>query len=205
MDETNKGELSREVCLMYEKLFDKYPDFKSHVKRISKFRIEELKREVKDHKWKIGLSFMTELLRKNPQNKDLLAKLRLKKIPTDLRHCIWRFALANQEIEREYSSLIRNDRVLTVSQFDINIFNECNNFILKHVSYEIFDAGMIQCMKQILSYYEKKTNRILSDYHYLLSIPLVIAFSELKFLMINPGELIGFYHRIQDTVKIFDP
>lgn len=205
MDETNKGELSREVCLMYEKLFDKYPDFKSHVKRISKFRIEELKREVKDHKWKIGLSFMTELLRKNPQNKDLLSKLRLKKIPTDLRHCIWRFALANQEIEREYSSLIRNDRVLTVSQFDVNIFNECNNFITKHVSYEIFDAGMIQCMKQILSYYEKKTNRILSDYHYLLSIPLVIAFSELKFLMINPGELIGFYHRIQDTVKIFDP
>jgi hypothetical protein len=38
---------------------------------------------------------------------------------------------------------------------------------------------MIFCMKTMLSYYEKKMDRILSDYMYFLAIPLMVI---LKFL-----------------------
>lgn len=37
-----------------------------------------------------------------------------------------------------------------------------------------FDGSMMFAMKTILSYYEKKTDRILADYLYMLSIPLVV-------------------------------
>lgn len=39
---------------------------------------------------------------------------------------------------------------------------------------EEFDGSMVFCMKTILSYYEKKKDRILSDYLYQLCIPLVV-------------------------------
>ncbi len=41
-------------------------------------------------------------------------------------------------------------------------------------SIEEFDGSMIFCMKTLLSYYEKKRDRILSDYLYQLAIPLIV-------------------------------
>ena len=64
---------------------------------------------------------------------------------------------------------------------------------------------MIQCMKTILSYHEKKTDRILSDFHYLLCMPLIIAFSELRYMYSSPSELIGMYQTMVEIVNIYDP
>ena len=205
LDDKLKKEISREVCRIYEQKFEKNKDFNSNIKRITTYRLEELKREVKNNKWKISLAFLSELLRKNPQNKDLLDKIKLKKIPSDLRHTLWRFSQKNKETEQEYSSQLRTNRSQTISQFDINIFNECNNFVSKYVSFELFDPGMVQCMRQILSYYEKKTDRILNDYYYMLAIPLVIAFCEQKYLQVNPAEMIAMFIQILGIIKIFDP
>lgn len=46
-----------------------------------------------------------------------------------------------------------------------------------------FDGGMIYCMKTILSYYEIKKDRILSDYLYLLCIPLMVFIDSHSFLL----------------------
>ena len=39
---------------------------------------------------------------------------------------------------------------------------------------DAFDGKMVYAMKVILSYYERKQDRILSDYLYYLSIPLMV-------------------------------
>jgi hypothetical protein len=38
---------------------------------------------------------LTEALRVNPHNRDLLEKLKGKMLPSDLRHVVWRTALNN--------------------------------------------------------------------------------------------------------------
>lgn len=86
---------------------------------------------------------LTEALRVNPRNRDLLEKLKGKMLPSDLRHVIWRTALNNDEIEKEYSKLLRTDRVLTVSQFEMNIMNEVTTYVSKYVSVDLFDSMMI--------------------------------------------------------------
>lgn len=118
---------------------------------------------------------------------------------------MWRSNLNNTQTEREYSNLLRTDKVLTVSQFELNILSETRNFVNRHVSTEVFDAAMIQCMKTILSYYEKKTDKILSDFHYMLAMPIIVAFCELRWLLSSPAELIGIYENIVEVVKGFDP
>lgn len=148
---------------------------------------------------------MTEALRNNPTNRDLLERLKGMKIPSDLRHIIWRTALNDNEIEREYSNLLRTDRVLTVSKFEQNIMEETQNYVSKYVSVDMFDAMMLQCMKTILSYHEKKQDRILSEYHYMLIMPLIICFAELRWLLSSPSELIGMYNSILKMAKFFDP
>lgn len=110
----------------------------------------------------------------------------------------------NQKEEREYSSLLRTDKILTVSMFEMNILNESRNFVAKHVSESLFDTAMVQSMKTILSYVEKKTDVILSDYQYMLCIPLLVAFSELRWLISSPAELIGHYFTIINLIKFFD-
>jgi hypothetical protein len=45
---------------------------------------------------------------------------------------------------------------------------------------------------------------ILSDYHYLICIPLVVAFAELRWLLTNPTELIGNYFSLLKYVNKFD-
>ncbi len=39
---------------------------------------------------------------------------------------------------------------------------------------EAFDGKMIYTMKVVLSYYERKQDRILSDYLYYLAIPVIV-------------------------------
>jgi len=149
--------------------------------------------------------FLTECLRQHPNNRDLLEKLKGKNLPSDLRHVIWRSVLNNSEEEREYSNLLRTNKSLTVSQFEMNILNETRGFVNKFVSTEVFDAAMIQCMKTILSYYERKQDRIISDYHYMICMPLIIAFCELRWLLNSPAELIGIYFNVMKIVHFFDP
>lgn len=148
---------------------------------------------------------LTEALRNNPHNRDILEKLKGLQIPSDLRHIIWRTTLNDPDIEREYSNLLRTDRVLTVSKFEQNIMDETQNYVSKYVSLDMFDAMMLQCMKTILSYHEKKKDRILSEYHYILVMPLIICFAELRWLLSSPSELIGMYHSILKLAKFFDP
>lgn len=45
---------------------------------------------------------------------------------------------------------------------------------------EDFDGSMMFAMKTILSYYEIKRDRILSDYLYILSMPLLVKILEIK-------------------------
>lgn len=121
-----------------------------------------------------------------------------------MRHIIWRTALTNPEAEKEYSSLLRTDKILTVSSFEMNILNETRSFVAKFVSESLFDTAMVQCMKTILSWVEKKTDIILGDYQYMLCIPLLVAFSELRWLISSPSELVGHYFSLMNLVKFFD-
>ncbi len=45
---------------------------------------------------------------------------------------------------------------------------------------EDFDGSMMFAMKTILSYYEIKRDRILSDYLYILSMPLLVKILKIK-------------------------
>lgn len=210
VDPEKKQLITREINRVFNERFEKAEGFKDYIQRMVHYRLEDLKREVKDNKWKIYLSFLTEFLRQNPKNRDMLEKLKFKvepsykKIPDDLRHIIWRTALSNPKIEQEYSSLLRTDKILTVSNYEMNILNETRTFAAKFVSESLFDTAMIQCMKTILSYVERKTDIILSDFQYLLCIPLIVAFSELRWLISSPSELIGHYFSLVDIVKFFD-
>lgn len=73
-----KKDIYREVNRVFDAKFDKSQHFKEYVQRMVTYRIEDLKREVKDNKWKIYLQFLTEFLRQNPRNRDLLEKLKFK-------------------------------------------------------------------------------------------------------------------------------
>lgn len=87
----------------------------------------------------------------------------------------------------------------------MNIMNETTNFVSKYVSIDLFDSMMLQCMKTILSYYEKKIDMIVSDYNYMITMPLIICFAELRWLMSSPAELIGMYFSLIEIIKVFDP
>lgn len=92
-----------------------------------------------------------------------------------------------------------------MSQFEMNILKEVTSFAYKYTSQELFDSAMLNAMKVILSYVERKTDIIISDYHYLLAIPLLVAFSEERWMLSQPTELIGFFFSIIDIVKFLDP
>lgn len=64
---------------------------------------------------------------------------------------------------------------------------------------------MVQCMKTILSFYEKKKDRILSDYNYMICMPLIVAFCELRYMLNSPAELIGMYFKLMEIIQIYDP
>lgn len=64
------------------------------------------------------------------------------------------------------------------------------------VNPEEFDGSMLFAMKTILSYYEVTRDRILSDYLYLLAIPLIYVFGSNKHMHKIPSDLVGFFFKI---------
>lgn len=118
---------------------------------------------------------------------------------------IWRLVLSNKTAEDNYRELLRNNRVLTVSQFDHQILEDVQNFISKHTNMVEVTSLMIQSMKVVLSFYEKKTEQVLSDYLYLLCVTLVLCFADLHFLLAEPAELIGMFFKMVELVEYFDP
>ena len=86
---------------------------------------------------------LTEALRVNPHNRDLLEKLQGKVLTSDLRHVIWRTALNDNKEEQEFNKLLRTDRILTVSQFEMNIISETQNFVTKYANLDLFDSMMV--------------------------------------------------------------
>lgn len=78
VDPDKKQVITREINRVFNDKFEKAEGFKDYIQRMVHYRLEDLKREVKDNKWKIYLSFLTEFLRQNPKNRDLLEKLKFK-------------------------------------------------------------------------------------------------------------------------------
>jgi hypothetical protein len=78
VDPAQKAEVVREVNRVFAAKFEKAVPFKEFTQRLVKYRMEDLRREVKENQWKIHLRFLGEMLRANPKNKDLLEKIRLK-------------------------------------------------------------------------------------------------------------------------------
>lgn len=78
LDPEQKADVIREVNRVFAAKFEKAGPFKEFTQRLVKYRMEDLRREVKDNQWKIHLRFLGEMLRLNPKNKDLLEKIRLK-------------------------------------------------------------------------------------------------------------------------------
>lgn len=78
VDKDKKQIVTREVNRVFNEKFEKAQGFREYIQRMVHYRLEDLRREVKDNKWKIYLSFLTEFLRKNPKNRDLLEKIKFK-------------------------------------------------------------------------------------------------------------------------------
>jgi hypothetical protein len=70
---------------------------------------------------------------------------------------------------------MRENRLLTISKFDVQIIRDTEGFVTEFMAVEDFDGSMLFAMKSILSYYEVVRDRILSDYLYLLCMPLVVS------------------------------
>lgn len=64
---------------------------------------------------------------------------------------------------------------------------------------------MLFALKTILSYYEVKRDRVLSDYLYLIAIPLVYVYGDSKYMHKVPNELIGMFFNLQQVVAFYDP
>ena len=78
VDPDKKQLITREINRVFNERFEKAEGFKDYIQRMVHYRLEDLNREVKDNKWKIYLSFLTEFLRQNPKNRDLLEKMKFK-------------------------------------------------------------------------------------------------------------------------------
>jgi hypothetical protein len=86
VDKDKKQLITREVNRVFNEKFEKADGFREYIQRMVHYRLEDLNREVKDNKWKIYLSFLTEFLRKNPKNRDLLEKIKFKVYFINLRN-----------------------------------------------------------------------------------------------------------------------
>ena len=69
---------------------------------------------------------------------------------------------------------MRENRLLTISKFDVQIIKDTEGFVNEFMIPEEFDGSMMFAMKTILSYYEVKRDRIISDYLYILCMPLLV-------------------------------
>lgn len=68
-----------------------------------------------------------------------------------------------------------------------------------------FDGSMLFAMKTILSYYEVKRDRILTDYLYLIALPLVFTFGSARHMLNIPTDLVGYFFTLQSIVSFYDP
>jgi hypothetical protein len=138
---------------------------------------------------------MQYLLQQNKQNRDLLELLHMVELPDDLRQIVWRISLENEKVAKEYKNKFAENRMLTLSKYDVQIAKDCEDFIVKYTQVDEFDGTMVYCMKTILSYFEKQRDRILSDYLYVLCIPLVV-----RSLTSNLAASLG-QHELHDQVE----
>ncbi|KAL4499016.1 hypothetical protein ABPG72_016918 [Tetrahymena utriculariae] len=190
------------------RIFDKEEegeDLKAKIRQVMNLRLEDMRRQIKDNKWSIILSMLQNLIIRNKGNRDCFDLLAYRLLPNDLRQIIWKFCLENQKESNEYSQKLNENRLLTISRFDVAIIKDTEDFVGQMSTPQEFDGGMIYCMKTILSYYEIKKDRILSDYLYLLCIPLMIVYRDAQHLHKIPVDLIGYYFSIQSIVAFFDP
>lgn len=58
-------------------------------------------------------------MHQNRGNRDVLDLLAFKELPSDFRAVVWRFALENDEVSEEYAKKMRENRLLTISKFDV--------------------------------------------------------------------------------------
>lgn len=128
------------------------------------------------------MSLLQNLLVRNKGNRDCFDLLAYRLLPNDLRQVVWRFALENIPEATGYSERLKENRLITISKFDVTIIKDTDEFVHQMCKPSDFDGGMIFCMKTILSYYEVKKDRILSDYLFLLCIPLMTVYGEAKHL-----------------------
>jgi len=159
----------------------------------------------KDHKWNILNHLFEKLMKDNMQNKDLLERFQFLDLPNDFRQKIWALCLANKATSDEYRKKYHDNRLTTVSKFDVQIAKDSEDFINKHMLGEAFDGKMIYTMKVILSYFERKQDRILSDYLYYLAIPVIKVFGNSHYIMNPPVDLVGFFITVVNMVKQIDP
>ena len=111
----------------------------------------------------------------------------------DFRQIVWRFSLENDEISEEYAKKMRENKILTISKFDVQIIKDSEVFLKEYVEPEQFDGSMIFAMKTVLSYYEVRRDRILSDYLFRICIPLIYVYGGNKHMHKIPTDLIGYF------------
>lgn len=92
-----------------------------------------------------------------------------------------------------------------MSRFDVQIIKDSEHIVQEMLPPDTFDGNMIFAMKTILSFYEMRQDRVLTDYLYLLCIPLVYVFGPAKHMLKVPSELIGYFYSLQLIVQYFDP
>ena len=78
MEDERKGAVIREINRIFSQRFENVNPFKEHISRVVTNRLLDLKREVRDTSWKTRIMLLTEALRINPHNRDLLEKLKGK-------------------------------------------------------------------------------------------------------------------------------
>ncbi len=101
---------------------------------------------------------MQYLMSQQKANRDILELLHMLEMPNDLRQIVWRISLENEEVVKEYKNKFAENRMLTLSKYDIQISKDCEEFTLKYTSIndeQPFNGAMVYCMKTILSYFEK--------------------------------------------------
>lgn len=121
------------------------------------------------------MNLLQMVMNKNRANRDIFDLFQKKVLPMDLRMLIWKIALENEAQASAYSKKLNQSRLLTISKLDVQIIKDTEIMVTQMAHPDAFDGTMIFAMKTILSYYEVKKDRILTDYLYLLAIPLVVS------------------------------
>ncbi|CAD8099404.1 unnamed protein product [Paramecium primaurelia] len=199
-----KVQIYRDISRIYDHQ-EEAIELKDKVRKIITYKLEDMRRNTRESKWGLTLNLLQLLLNKNKGNRDIFDLFQKKLLPPDVRQLVWKMCLENKQISDEYSRLLGKARMLTMSKFDVQIIKDTEQIVKQMTKPDQFDGNMIFAMKTILSYYELKQDRILTDYLYLICIPLVYVFGTSKHLLKIPTELIGYFYSLQLLVQFFDP